>query len=103
MAVQKQWVLYILKCSDSTLYTGVTNDIDARLARHRGGKGAKYTRGRLPVVLVYTEKCHDRAAALRRECAVKKYSRRDKLTLTSHVGRIKKGHVETSAARLGKR
>ena len=65
------WKLYILRCGDGSLYTGITTDVDARLAVHRSGKGAKYTRGRGPLELVYTEDCESHSAALKREYAVK--------------------------------
>ena len=74
------WV-YILRCGDGTLYTGFTTDIDRRAAIHNAGKGAKYTRSRLPVTVVYREPCSDRSAALRRESAIKALSRREKLHL----------------------
>jgi len=73
--------LYILRCGDGTLYTGVTTDVEKRLAAHRGGKGAKYTRGRGPLTVVYREECGDKSAALRRELAVKALSRQEKLAL----------------------
>ena len=75
------WYVYILRCGDGTLYTGSTNDVERRLAVHRTGKGAKYTRGRGPLELVYTERTADRSAALRREAAVKKLSRKEKEAL----------------------
>lgn len=74
------WV-YILRCSDDTLYCGWTNDLDHRLKTHSSGKGAKYTRSRLPVELVYSEALDSPSAALRRECEIKKLSRREKLKL----------------------
>ena len=74
------WV-YILRCGDDTLYTGSTDDPDRRLAVHRSGRGAKYTRGRGPLSLVYREQCPDKSAALRRERAIKRLSRREKLAL----------------------
>ncbi len=73
--------LYILRCGDNTLYTGTTPDVEKRLELHRSGKGAKYTRGRGPLTLVYREELPDKSAALRREAAVKKLSRAEKLTL----------------------
>jgi len=73
--------LYILRCGDGTLYTGITDDIERRLTAHRSGKGAKYTRGRGPLKLVYREECADRSAALRREWAVKQLTRAEKLAL----------------------
>ena len=77
----KEWCVYILKCGDGTLYTGMTDDFEHRLAAHRAGKGAKYTRGRGPLEPVYREICEDKSAALRREAAVKKLSRPEKLDL----------------------
>lgn len=75
------WYVYILRCKDDTLYTGMTDDLDRRLAAHRAGKGAKYTRGRGPLELVYHEVCADRSAALRREYAIKRLTRQEKLAL----------------------
>lgn len=74
------WV-YILRCLDDTLYTGISNDVERRLIAHNRGKGAKYTRGRLPVRLAYQEECADRSAALIRETAIKKMTREEKLQL----------------------
>ena len=73
--------LYILRCADGTLYTGTTDDVKRRAAAHNSGKGAKYTRGRGPVTVVYHEEHPDKSAALKREIAVKKLSRGDKLAL----------------------
>ncbi|MCI5704933.1 GIY-YIG nuclease family protein [Candidatus Pseudoscillospira sp. SGI.172] len=73
--------LYILQCGDNTLYTGTTDDVERRLAVHQSGKGAKYTRGRGPLTVVYREACTDRSAALRREAAVKRMTRAEKLSL----------------------
>lgn len=81
--MEKQWVLYILECKDGTLYTGITDDLERRLAAHRTGKGAKYTRGRGPLMLRYTEICEDLSHALRREYAVKQLKRAEKLALIS--------------------
>ena len=72
---------YILKCSDKSLYTGWTNDIEKRLKSHNEGKGAKYTRGRTPVELVYLEEFDTKEAAMKREAAIKKMSRAEKLKL----------------------
>lgn len=74
------WV-YMLECGDGSLYTGWTNDLARRLAAHQSGRGAKYTRGRAPVRLVYAEQCTDKSAALRREAAVKALPRARKLEL----------------------
>lgn len=75
------WFVYMLRCRDGSLYTGCTDDVERRLAVHQSGKGAKYTRSRLPVELVYQEPVEDRSAALRREAAIKRLSRREKLKL----------------------
>lgn len=73
--------VYMLRCKDGSLYTGWTNDLEHRLAMHNSGRGAKYTRGRGPLELVYSEELPDKEAALRRECAIKKLSREQKLAL----------------------
>ena len=73
--------VYMLRCKDGSLYTGWTNDLEHRLAMHSSGRGAKYTRGRGPLELVYSEELPDKEAALRRECAVKKLRREQKLAL----------------------
>ena len=72
------WKLYILRCGDGTLYTGITTDVEKRLEAHRTGKGAKYTRGRSPLELVYREECGDHSAALKRELEIKKLPREEK-------------------------
>lgn len=74
-------VTYILRCSDNTLYTGWTNDITKRLEAHNQGQGAKYTRNRTPVELVYLEVFDTKQEAMKREAAIKKLSRADKLSL----------------------
>ncbi len=76
------YFVYILKCSDGTLYTGITNDIDKRLYEHNNSdKGAKYTKVRRPVELVYKEDSDDRSSASKREYIIKKLSREEKLSL----------------------
>ncbi|MBR3295671.1 MAG: GIY-YIG nuclease family protein [Clostridia bacterium] len=77
------WYVYIVRCSDDTLYTGITNDIDKRIEKHNSGKGAKYTKYRAPVVLVYSEMCKDRAEASRREYRIKQMDRAHKEQLLS--------------------
>ena len=72
---------YILRCADGTLYTGWTNDLEKRLAAHNAGIGAKYTRPRRPVTLVYHEVFETKEAAMRREWEIKHLSRRQKLRL----------------------
>ena len=79
--MDKGWYLYILRCGDGTLYTGITTDVEARLEMHRSGKGAKYTRGRGPLELVYREECENHSQALKRELAVKAMSREEKQSL----------------------
>jgi len=75
------WFVYMLRCGDGSLYTGYTDDVARRLAVHQSGKGAKYTRSRLPVTLAYQEELPDKSAALRREAAIKKLTRGEKLRL----------------------
>jgi putative endonuclease len=75
------WVVYIVECADRSLYTGITNDLDQRMAAHRAGKGAKYTKHRRPLILRYTEALDSKGAALRREAAIKSLDRATKLTL----------------------
>lgn len=75
------YYVYLLRCADDTLYTGFTNDLARRLAAHNAGRGAKYTRGRRPVELVYWESFSNKSSALRREYAIKQLPRRQKLTL----------------------
>ena len=73
--------VYMLRCSDGTLYTGIAVDARRRLKEHNSGKGAKYTRSRLPAELVYTEQQPDKGSALRREIEIKKLTRTQKLAL----------------------
>lgn len=77
------WVVYILQCADGTLYTGITNDLKKRLAAHNRGTGAKYTRSRGPVKLLYTQQKKTKSAAMKREIEIKKMSRTSKLELIS--------------------
>lgn len=72
------WFVYMLRCGDGTLYTGVTDDVERRLAAHRSGRGAKYTRGRGPLELVYQEEVPDKSAALRREYQIKQLPKQEK-------------------------
>ena len=73
--------MYILRCADNTLYTGIATDVDRRAAVHNRGQGAKYTRSHRPVTVIYREPCADKSAALRREAAVKRLPRAQKLKL----------------------
>jgi predicted GIY-YIG superfamily endonuclease len=77
----ERWFVYLLRCGDGTFYCGIALDVAARLEMHRGGKGARYTRGRGPLELVYTERCGDRSSALRRERAIKALDRGAKMVL----------------------
>ncbi|MBD3362367.1 GIY-YIG nuclease family protein [Candidatus Dojkabacteria bacterium] len=73
------YYLYILLCSDKSLYTGITNNIENRLQTHRDGEGSKYVRSRLPFRLIYTEKLENKSKALRRELEIKSWSREEKI------------------------
>ena len=75
------WYAYMLRCGDGSLYTGSTTDVERRLREHQGGTGARYTRSRPPVTLAYAEEAPDRSAAQRREAAIKKLPRAQKLKL----------------------
>lgn len=72
------WYVYMLRCRDGSLYTGYTDDVQRRLTVHNSGKGAKYTRSRLPVSLAYQEQLPDKSAALKREYAIKSMSKQEK-------------------------
>jgi putative endonuclease len=78
------WFVYLLECSDSSLYCGITNDINKRIDTHNKGKGAKYTRCRLPVKLYYKEESKDKSEASKREYQIKRMNREDKLKLKTH-------------------
>lgn len=84
MSKEHGWWVYILRCADGTLYTGMAADVDKRLRAHNEGLGAKYTRSRLPVELAYREACESRSAALRREAAIKRLKRPEKLALVQN-------------------
>lgn len=89
----QKWFLYILKCRDLSLYTGVTTDIARRFKTHSNGKGARYTRTRLPLEVVYQEACKTRTQALIRECAVKALPKTKKLALIA----LKNGNRRTKS------
>ena len=76
-----RYYVYLLRCADDTLYCGITNDVEARLAAHEAGTGARYTRGRGPLELVLTRRCRDKGSALRLEYKIKQLDRRAKLAL----------------------
>ena len=79
--MDKQWVVYMLECKDGSLYTGITDRLPQRLAAHRAGKGAKYTKGRGPLILRYLEDCPDHSTALKREIAIKRLTKTEKWEL----------------------
>jgi putative endonuclease len=83
---EKNWQVYIIRCTDGTLYTGITVDITRRMSQHGGARGAKYFRGKRPVMLEFLERGHSRSTASRREAAIKKLSRSDKLRLIAAAG-----------------
>jgi putative endonuclease len=77
------WFVYMLRCVDNSLYTGITNNLEKRLKAHNEGKGAKYTRGRGPVVMVYQKECESQSDALKQELAMKKLTTEQKRRLCS--------------------
>lgn len=79
--MEKKWFVYMLECADGSLYTGIAVDVQKRFAAHQAGKGAKYTRGRGPLLLVYTEECEDHSQALRRELEIKSLTKEAKQKL----------------------
>lgn len=87
------WFVYLVRCKDRTLYTGVTTDVKRRVEEHNDGRGARYTRSRCPVKLVYREKAADRSAALRREHEIKR------MTAEGKRGLVAKYRVRTSKRR----
>lgn len=88
-----EWYVYIVRCADRTLYTGIAKDPAARVAQHNAGRGAKYTRSRLPVNLVYREPAADRSVALRREHEIKRLPRQAKKALCAVAARRAAGRV----------
>ena len=76
-----QWFVYILECADKTLYIGMTNNVEKRVNAHNNTNASRYTRGRRPVKLRYFEQCEDKSSALKREAALKKINRAEKLVL----------------------
>jgi putative endonuclease len=79
------WFVYVVRCHDGSLYTGITRDVNARVAKHNQGRGARYTRGRRPVAIVHVERKRSQGAALRREAAIKALPRKAKLALASEA------------------
>lgn len=86
--MKQQWYVYIARCGDNSLYTGITTDIERRMREHNAGpRSAKYTRARTPVKLAYSETAVDRSTASRREAMLKKFTRTQKLSLISKMGK----------------
>jgi predicted GIY-YIG superfamily endonuclease len=86
--VSAAWSVYLLRCGDGTLYCGIALDVQARLEAHRAGKGAKYTRGRLPLEVVFHETCRSKGEALRREREIKAMPRSRKQALCERCGSL---------------
>jgi predicted GIY-YIG superfamily endonuclease len=82
----EQWIVYLLRCFDGTLYTGIAKDVNRRCGQHNAGTASRYTRSRLPVRLVYREAHVSRSSALKREATIKALSRRQKLSLIRLAG-----------------
>lgn len=80
------YYLYILQCKDGSLYTGITTDLLRRLEEHKSGKGGRYTRAKGAVKMLYSEKCKNRSLASKREAAVKRLAREEKMTLVKKKG-----------------
>ncbi len=78
---RERWTVYLLRCGDGSLYAGITTDLERRLKQHRSGSGANYTRSHLPVALAWSEPADSESAAKRREAAIKRLSRKEKIAL----------------------
>jgi predicted GIY-YIG superfamily endonuclease len=91
------WYVYLLRCADGSIYTGITNDVRARVQKHNHGKGAAYTSGRRPVVLIYQEQCPDRGSALRREGQIKGWRKKKKEDLIFGASRITTAQVRPTS------
>ena len=87
---RRGWCLYLVKCADGTLYTGITNDLRRRIDQHNSGTASRYTRSRLPVALVYREGCRDKSGALKKEYRIKALSRSAKV---AYIARRKRSAV----------
>jgi putative endonuclease len=102
IAAARGWRVYMLRCRDGSLYTGATNDLTRRLAAHAAGRGGRYTRSRLPVVLRWSEPARGRGAALRREAALKRLPRAEKLRLiAAPPARQRRQRIDTHTAPPG--
>ena len=93
------WAVYLLRCCDGSLYAGATADLARRVRQHQSGRGARYTRSRLPVALVYSERARDRSAALSREAALKRLPRAEKLALVRTRGRAARARASAPRRR----
>lgn len=93
------YYVYIVRCKDGTLYTGSTNNLEKRLAAHNAGEGAKYTRGRQPVTLIYAEELPSWGTALRRERAIKQLSRERKLSLIANGAKMLNAELQVVGSR----
>ena len=98
--MEKEWTVYILECGDGTLYTGITDDLQRRLKAHETGKGAKYTRGRGPLTLRYSEKYPEKGSALRREAELKRLPRKEKLLIINKSMHTSRASLEISVHKL---
>jgi putative endonuclease len=87
VSANPDWQVYIVECADKSLYTGIARDLDSRIEQHNAGNGAKYTRGRMPVRLLYCEPHPDRGSAQSREATIKRLSRTEKLNLIATAPR----------------
>ena len=85
-----KWIVYIVKCSDKSFYTGITNNLKKRLEIHISGNGSKYLRGRLPIKLIYKENFANRSQASKREIAIKKLNKKEKQLIINCKNKIKK-------------
>lgn len=97
--MDNNWTVYILECGDGTLYTGITDNLERRLRAHEAGKGAKYTRGRGPLKLRYQEAVPDKSTALKRELALKRLRKREKLEMIDKM----EGQLQSGLAICGER
>lgn len=84
------WFVYIAECADGSLYTGATNDLDKRIATHNAGKGARYTRSRLPIVVRFSKRLRNKSNALSLEQKIKQLTREEKLDLLAHPSRAQR-------------
>jgi putative endonuclease len=87
----KRWYFYILRCKDSSFYCGITNNLKERISKHNNGKGAKYTKSRIPVKLIYFEEFPDKSSAFKREIEVKGWRKEKKEALIGGALRIRSG------------